>query len=409
MTDSALDQLIRLLPGDSDLDHDMVFARLRREDPVVWCEPIEGWVVTRWEDVTRVFEDADHFTPMAAGSGSSGIYGRTILHMTGTEHRRKAAILGRRMRNTRRLDGDIRALVTDLVEEFGAALPPAPEVADLKADFTSLVPLAVIGELMTMREATAFPDWYHRIVAASVSNVTGDPDIHARGIAARDDLFEWLTPEIAAKRDHPGDDLLSDLCTIEFEGEALTDQEIRSFCAFLLSAGIETTDRALVNLCCELIAHPDQWERLRSDRSLVPSAVAEILRHRPPVQASIRQAAVDVELGGVTIPGGHKVMVLLSAANHDESVFAQPDVFDVARFADDAGAQFTPAGANRGFGGGAHTCTGSLLAKVEMELALTYLLDRFSHMTHVGEPPPMQGFVLRSPAELRLHLHANAD
>ncbi|MEM7285745.1 MAG: cytochrome P450 [Actinomycetota bacterium] len=405
MTDTALEQLLRILPGDSDLDHDAVFARLRREDPVARCEAIDGWVVTRWTDVTRVFEDAEHFIPMAAGSGSSGIYGRTILHMTGVEHRRKAAILGRRMRNTRRLGGDIRSLVSELVQEFGAALPAAPTVADVKGDFTALVPLAVIGELMTMREATAFPDWYHRIVAASVSNVTGDPEVHARGVAARDDLFEWLTPEIVAKRDDPGDDLLSDLCTIEFEGEALTDDEIRSFCAFLLSAGIETTDRALVNLCCELIAHPEQWRRLQADRSLVPSAVAEILRHRPPVQASIRQAAVDVELAGVTIPAGEKVMVLLSAANHDEDVFTDPDRFDVGRFADDAGAQFTPAGANRGFGGGAHTCTGSLLAKLEMECALTYLLDHCTHMTHAADPPPMEGFVLRSPSRLELHLH----
>ena len=405
MADTALDDLTGILAGDSGRDHDAVFARLRDEAPVVRCEPIDGWVVTRWADVTAVFEDAERFSPMAAGSGTSGIYGRTILHMTGTEHRRKAAILGRRMRNTKRLTGDIGALVSSLVDEFGAALPSAPEPADLKRDFTSLVPLAVIGELMTMREATAFPDWYHRIVAASVSNVTGDPDVHARGVAARDDLFAWLTPEIAAKRETPGDDLLSDLCIVEHEGEALSDDEIRSFCAFLLSAGIETTDRALVNLCCELIAHPDQWERLRADRGLVPSAIAEILRHRPPVQASIRQAAGDVELSGVTIPGGDKVMVLLGAANHDPDVFENPDTFDVARFASDAGAQFTPAGANRGFGGGAHTCTGSLLAKLEMEVALDYLLDRCSHMSHVGEPPPLEGFVLRSPAELRVHLH----
>ena len=101
---------------------------------------------------------------------------------------------------------------------------------------------------MTMREATAFPDWYHQIVAASVSNVTGDPAIHQRGVEAREDLFAWLEPEITQKKECPTEDLFSDLCTIEYEQERLSNSEIKSFCAFLLSAGIETTDRALVNL-----------------------------------------------------------------------------------------------------------------------------------------------------------------
>jgi cytochrome P450 len=401
---TPLEELETLLPGDSGLDHYSTFARLRAEAPVVFCPPIEGWVVSRWDDVTRVFEDAEHFVPMGAGSGSSGIYGRTILHMTGAEHRRKAAILGRRMRSPKRLTGDIGDLVAQLVTDHGDRLPAGPATADVKAGFTSLVPLDVIGELMAMRGAAAFPDWYHRIVAASISNVTGDAAIHDRGVAARDDLFSWLDPEIDAKRSAPSEDLLSDLCTIEYEGDALTNDEIKSFCAFLLSAGIETTDRALVNLCRELIAHPDQWDRLKHDRSLVGSAVAEILRLRPPVQASIRQAAVDVELADVTIPAGDKVMVLLGSANHDDTVLDTPEVFDVGRFVNNANAQFTPAGINRGFGGGAHTCTGSLLAKLEMEVALEYLLDRFDHMAFARDPPPDIGFVLRSAATLELVL-----
>lgn len=401
---TPLEELETILPGDSGRDHYATFERLRSEAPVVFCEPMDGWVVTRWADVTRVFEDTDHFVPMAAGSGSSAIYGRTILHMTGVEHRRKAAILGRRMRNPRRLDGDIRLIVSRLVGEHGDRLPDGPTVADVKGLFTSLVPLDVIGELMAMRGATAFPTWYHRIVAASISNVTGDPDIHASGVAAREDLFGWLDPEIDANRADPHDNLLSDLCTIEYEGEALTNDEIKSFCAFLLSAGIETTDRALVNLCKELIAHPDQWHRLKDDRSLVPSAIAEILRLRPPVQASIRQAAQDTELSGVAIPAGDKVMVLLGSANHDPAVFADPRTFDVARFADNAGAQFTPAGTNRGFGGGAHNCTGSLLAKLEMEVSLEYLLDRFDHMSYPDQAPEDEGFVLRSAPTLDLVL-----
>ena len=403
---TPIDEFEALLPGTGG-DPYPTFARLRQDAPVEFSQAIDGWVVTRWADVTRVFEDADHFTPMEAGSGSSAIYGRTILHMTGEEHRRKRAILARRLRNPKRLSGDIGCLVADLVQEHGDTLVDGPASSDVKTAFTSPIPLDVIGALMTMRGAAAFPDWYHQIVAASISNVTGDLEIHQRGVAARDDLFEWLDPEIEAKRAEPADDLLSDLCTVSYEGEALTNAEVKAFCAFLLSAGIETTDRALVNLCRELIELPDQWQLLKDDRDLVPSAIAEILRLRPPVQASIRQAAVDTELGDREIRRGQKLMVLLGSANHDETVFDRADEFDVSRFVDNSAAQYTPAAQNRGFGGGAHNCTGSLLAKLEMEEALRYLLERFDRMEFAGPPPPDEGFVLRSAPSLDLVLHAS--
>lgn len=403
---TAVEELETFVEGTSPGDPYATFARLRRESPVAWSDRLQAWVVTRWADVTRCFEDEEHFGPMVAGTGSSAIYGRTILHMSGTEHRRKAAIVAKRIRSPRVLAGDLAELVATLVEECGAALPVAPEPAEVKQGLTSPVPLTVIAELMAMHDAAAFPEWYHRIVAASVSNVTADPAIHARGEAAREDLFSWLTPKIGEKRAAPSNDLLSDLCTIQFEGEQLSDDEVRSFCAFLLSAGIETTDRAMVNLCRELVRHPDQWVRLKADRSLVTSAVAEILRLRPPVQGSVRQAKVDVDLGGTAVGAGDKLILLLGAANHDDAVFPEPDVFDVGRFADNAGAQFTPVGPQRAFGGGAHTCTGSLLAKLEIEQVLSYLLDRFDRMEFAGDPPADQGFMLRSAPSLTLLLHA---
>lgn len=402
---TPLEEFDAMLPSGTDESPYPVFSRLRSEAPVFFNSKIDGWVVSRWADVTRVFENSDEFVPMEAGSGSSGIYGRTILHMTGDEHRRKVAILARRLRSPKRLSGDLRVMVESVTRDHGDRLPRDLAGADVKGGFTSAVPLDVIAELMAMQGATAFVDWYHRIVAASVSNVTGDQNVHASGVAARDELFAWLTPEIVSKRSDATDDLLSDLSTGEFEGARLSDDEVRSFCAFLLSAGIETTDRALVNLCRELVASPDHWYRLKQDPGLIPSAIAEILRLRPPVQASVRKAVHDVELSGTVIPKGDKVMVLLGSANHDESVFEDPEVFDLDRFGDKTGAQFTPAGPQRGFGGGAHTCTGSLLAKLEMEVAMEYLLERFDRMEFAGEPPAEEGFVLRSAPRLDLILH----
>jgi cytochrome P450 len=298
--------------------------------------------------------------------------------------------------------------VLAIVEECSEEFVDAPAIVDLKTSLTSVVPLAVIGELMALTDATAFPEWYHRIVAASVSNVTGDPGIHARGVAAREELFEFITPKIEARRQHPSDDLLSTLVTTEYEGERLSDDEVRSFTAFLMSAGIETTDRAMVNLLVALMLHPEQWRALQGDPDLVVPAIAEGLRYRAPVLGAIREAVAEVELGGATIRPGERLFLSLGSSNHDETMFADPGRFDITRFTGTSGGQFTQAAMLRSFGGGAHTCTGSLVAKVEMEEMLRHLLTNYDRLEFAGEVPGDVGFYLRSPASLEVMMHPAA-
>lgn len=401
---SALAELEAFARGETAPDPYPIFARLRAEAPVAWSEPLQAWLVTGWAEVTRGFRDAAAFVPIAAGAGSSGIYGRTLLHMTGDEHRRKAAIVARRIRNRRELRGPLRERIEDLVDGLLADVPTGAPV-EIRAALTTPLPLTVIAELMTMHDAVRFPQWYHDLAGASVSNVNRDPAVHARGVAAKAEIDAWLDPAIAAKRRAPTDDLLSDLCTLEYEGERLADAEIRSNSAFFLAAGIETTDRALVSLLGVLATDPGQWALLRADPTLVASAVAEVLRWKAPVQGSVRQAATDVELGGTTVRAGEKLILLLGAANRDPAVFPDPDTFDVTRFAAGPDPQFTPAGPLRAFGGGEHTCTGSLLAKLEMEVALERLLRDVVRLEVSGAPPADAGFMLRSAPELTLVLH----
>jgi len=382
-----------------------IFARMRDEAPAMWSEPLQAWVMTRWEHVSRMFEDAESFGPLMNQPGTSSIFGRALLQMTGDEHRRKDAIIAKRIRSPKRLAGDLGQMIAALAQEFGDALPAAPEVADLRRGFTEPVPLGVIAELVDMTEAGNFRHWYHDIVSAGISNVNKDPEIHARGERARDELFAFVTPTIEDRRKCPGDELLSDLCSMEYEGERLSDDEVRSFSAFLLSAGIETTDRGSANLFKHLIVHPDQWRRLKDDRSLVASAVTEILRYRPPVQGTIRLALADVVVDGTTIPQGSKVFSFIASANHDPSKFDDPETFDVGRFVGNERPNYTLMGPVRAFGAGEHTCTGSLLAKLEMERSLEYLLDRFDHMTFAGDVPPDAGLMLRSPSSLDVLLH----
>lgn len=383
-----------------------IFRRMREETPALWVEPLQAWVLTRWDDITSMLEDGEKFGPLMNQPGTSSIFGRAILQMSGDEHRRKDAILAKRLRGPRYLGSTIEEIVSGLVLEYGEQLPVAPEAADLRTGLTEPVPLGAIAELMDMGEASNFRNWYNDIVAAGTSNVTRDPVVHAQGEAARDELYDFVTPSIEERRGCPGDELLSDLCSMEYEGERLSDDEVRSFTAFLLSAGIETTDRALANLVKHLILQPEQWLRLKDEPELVSSAVTEILRYRPPVHVTIRMAKHDLDVEGTTIPEGSKVMSFVSSANHDTSRFEDPEVFDVGRFQGEERPNYTPIGPVRAFGGGPHTCTGSLLAKLEMERTLEYLLDRFDRFEFAGDVPPDTGIVLRSPTNLDVVLHA---
>lgn len=214
--------------------------------------------------------------------GGSAIFGRINAHMSGLEHRHKTAILARRLRNPRQLTGELHQFVRRSVEECAA-------------------------------------DCCHYSVAASVSNVTGDPDVHARGRAARTSVCEFVTPSIPAARGNAGDNLLGDLSAAVYEAKPLTDHKVTSFCVFLLVAGIETTDRATVNILVQLIERPDVWILLRHEPDLVHSAIAEGLRRCPPVHGAYSDAKADVVMGDRTIRAGDPVFLVLSSANRDSN------------------------------------------------------------------------------------------
>jgi cytochrome P450 len=380
------------------------FYRAARAEAPVRSAAFDGWVISRYDDVRAVLADDGRFAPLGYGAGSSIIHGRTILHMEGDEHRRKSAVLARHLRNTRLLEGVQREYVRSAAIRLADALPRR-EVVDMKPAFTTPLPLDVTAWLMDIAEAPDFRSLYDTIVAAGASNLRGDPEVQRRGVEARETLFAFVTPLIEQRRADPGDDLLSVLCSTEYEGVRLSDDEIRSFCSFLLAAGVETTDRALSSLLSLLWQHPDQWELLRERRDLLKAACAEGLRFSPPVHALSRGCQVDTELGGQPIRAGERVVVLMGAANRDPAVFADPDHFDVTRFADQPDKEFGARARILSFGAGTHLCTGSQLAKMEIVEALDVLLDRLAAVRFAdGAPPPEVGYVLRSPAHLRVVL-----
>ncbi|MGH7865558.1 MAG: cytochrome P450, partial [Candidatus Binataceae bacterium] len=156
----------------------------------------------------------------------------------------------------------------------------------------------------------------------------------------------------------------------EIDGDKLEEWEVLGFCILLLVAGNETTTNLLSNMLNILVERPDLWRRLRDDRALVEVAIEETLRYESPVQQLIRMATRDVEIGGRKIFQSQPVAVCYGAANRDPAVFPDPDTFRLDR-------DWTR---HLGFGAGIHYCLGAPLARVESQISLNALLDRFSSL-----------------------------
>jgi cytochrome P450 len=375
----------------------------REHAPIFWSEAFNGWVVSRYSDTKRVLFDEECFGPLTIGAGSSIIHGRSILQMEGDEHRRKGAILAKTLRNTRLLETTQRDFTRTLSAQLFAAFPNTGDF-DLKEGFTTKLPLGVTSWVMDIAEAPNFRSNYDAIVAGGASNLRGDASVQARAQQARTELFAFITPLIEYRRKNPGDDLLSTLCSAEFEGDTLSDDEIRSFCSFLLAAGVETTDRSLSSLMKHLISHPHIWHQLKQDRSLVLPAIVESLRWAPPVHAVSRGARIDTEIAGQLVKKGERIVTMMASGNRDPEVFENPDEFVVDRFKDTASKEFSSKATILSFGYGLHLCTGSLLAKMEMVEGLEVLLDNVEEFEFSRGVPDDVGYVLRSPAHLMVNM-----
>ena len=344
----------------------------------------ELFTVSSYELAQQVLTDHERFSSAATAMTVGPVMGRTILEMDPPEHQRHRALVARAFR-ARVLDqwrdAVIGATVTELVDAF-----VADGHADLVPQLTFPFPVRVIARILGLPEAD-WPDFVRLStqVIAVMRNWDG-------AVAAGRELRGYFAEIIADRRKHPRDDLVSQLIAAEVDGRRLSDDEIYPFLLLLLPAGVETTYRSSGNLLFGLLSHPDQLDRVRADRSLVPQAIEETLRWETPVLSVARLATQDVELGGVRIPAGGFVAVSLGAANRDPHRYADPDAFDVMR----EDVQSTA------FGNGIHKCLGMHLARMEMRVLLDAVLDRLPglRLDPAAEDTHIHGLIFRSPPNL---------
>ncbi|MFG1805500.1 cytochrome P450 [Streptomyces sp. NPDC049040] len=372
---------------------------MREHHPLIRHEATGSYLVSRYEDVARAFKDPV-FTSDNYEWQLAPVHGRTILQMDGTEHSVRRALVAPAFRGR-----ELREKFLPVIERNAAELIDgfrAEGRADLVADFATRFPINVIVDMLGLDRADhdRFHGWYTAIIAF-LGNLSQDPDVTAAGLRTREELAAYMLPVIRERRAHPGDDLLSTLCTAEIDGVAMSDEDVKAFVSLLLAAGGETTDKAVAGVFRNLLANPEQLAAVRADRSLIAAAFAETLRFTPPVHMIMRQPSRDVALSGGTVPAGATVTCLIGAANRDPARYAEPDTYDIHRKDLTTANAFSAAADHLAFALGRHFCVGALLAKAEIEVGVGRLLDAMPDVVPDGPGlPPEQGLFTRGAGSL---------
>jgi pulcherriminic acid synthase len=401
-----LEQFEAVVAGDLSVNRHAVYAQLRERHPIFFSPRLQAWVLTRYDDVKFVLEDEDAFYHLSEGPGAP-VFGRSLLQWRGREHNKKAGPVVKRIRSPRSFKEGLEEIVRTTTVEMADKLP-MDETIDLKQSYTMWMPLLVITGILDIHEAGAFRDWYHTMAQGGVSSIS-NPGAKEAALKARQEIHDMLEPIVEARRKDPGEDLVSDLAVAKYDGEQFPFDEIVSTVAFLLTAGVETTERVLASLFRHMALHPDEWTAIRArrqDENFLMSLSAEALRYYPPVHGLTRGVAEASTFHDVTVPKDDRLMLSLASANRDEHHFERAQEFDPERWLGNAERQFVAGGKILPFGSGRHHCAGSRLAGVEMVHGIRELAERVSVIEPSGEMPEAEGFVLVSPNYLPVTLRA---
>jgi cytochrome P450 len=378
-----------------------VYEELRRDAPVSYFEPTGQWLISRHADVNALLRDRR--------------LGRSYLHVATDEefgrepepefqepfwrviragmldveppvHTRLRRLVSRAFtpRMVESLRPRVRAIAGGLVDAYVER-----GGGDLIADVAEPLPVTVIAEMLGIPE----PDrpllrpWSADICGMYELNPA--PEAQHTAVRAASEFAGYLKSLARDRRANPGDDLVSALAQID----ELTEDELVGTCVLLLNAGHEATVNVTGNGWWSLFRNPAELGRLREDRSLLPTAVEELMRWDTPLQMFERWVLEDIEVHGVRIPRGTEVALLFGSANRDETVFDDPDRLDVGR-ADNP---------HISFGAGIHFCLGAPLARIELIESFGALLDRAAKLELRREPEWKPGYVIRGLHSLELN------
>lgn len=353
------------------------YRELRNTTPVVWNDVTNFWALLKYEDVRFVsghpltfsstkgitIPDPDQPSPVQEGN---------LIFTDPPRHRqlRKLINSGFTRRQVSLLEPKVREIVKGILD----GVDPSRDY-EFAEEIAAPLPTRLIAEML----GAPPEDWEQFRTWSDAAVGTADPDIELDHLVALGQLYEYFTQLISARRSGEVSgqcDLLSILAAAEVDGERLSDEDLLNFSFLLLVAGNETTRNLIALGTLALIDHPDQFAKLRSDPSLLPGAVEEMLRFTSPVTHMARCATQDIEIRGHKIKAGDTVVMLYGAANRDEEIFGPTsEEFDITRNPNP----------HIAFGAGEHACLGAQLARLEARVMFEVLLGAYPSIELTGD------------------------
>jgi cytochrome P450 len=370
------------------------YARLREADPV-HRRPDGDWILTRYADCQGVLADPRcssnpaHESRPSEGSPARQEGSNLLLFLDPPDHTRLRRLVSKAF-TPRRVE-ELRPRIANLVDALLDEVDGEPTFNLLEA-LAFPLPVIVICELMGVpaEDRGNLKDW------STAASRLLDPDVEGEtlelGLLSAMGLAGYFDALFEERRRAPQDDLVSGLVAAEEEGDRLTADELRAITVLLFIAGHETTMNLIGNGTYALLQHPDQLALVRDDPEMARSAVEELLRYDGPVHVTARVPTEDIDVGGTPIAAGERMVVALGAANRDPAQYPDPDRLDVTR---EDNRHLT-------FSHGIHFCLGASLARVEGQVAIPRLLQRFPDLALAAEPTYREHLVLRGLTELQV-------
>ncbi|WP_405924524.1 cytochrome P450 [Streptomyces sp. NBC_00035] len=382
------------------------YEELRARGRVHYFEPTKQWLVPHHADVSALLrdrrlgrtyqhrfthEDFGRTAPSPENEPFHVLNDHGMLDLEPPDHTRIRRLVSKAF--TPRTVEQLKPYVDQLAGELVGRLVAAGG-GDLLTDVAEPLPVSVIAEMLGIPESDRAPlrPWSADICGMYEMNPS--QETAAKAVRASEEFTAYLLGLIEERRKEPGEDLISGLIAAYDEGERLTEQEMISTCVLLLNAGHEATVNATVNGWWALFRNPGQLAALRADRSLVPTAVEELMRYDTPLQLFERWVLDDIEIDGTTIPRGSEIAMLFGSANHDPAVFTAPEELDLSR----------PDNPHISFSAGIHYCIGAPLARLELTASLRALLSQAPTLTLTAEPVRKPAFVIRGLEGLRVEI-----
>ena len=366
---------------------------LRAEGKPVWHEGMQMFLAARHVDANDVFRNKSlgrifkEKSPEFEWEIFNWLHSDSILDSEPPKHTRLRSLVAKAF-NRQKIEG-MRPSVGRITEQLLDAIDEkvkSGQTFDLIADYAEPLPVKIIADLLGFPESEEhlLRPWSQAIVKMYEVNPSVQYQNEAK--AAAKEFADYVRALAESRKKIPGADLISDLASVEENGEKLNMHELVATCVLLLNAGHEASVNAFGNGMVAALQRPDQVALLRENpRGITETALEEFMRFDAPLHLFERTATADTELGGVSIKEGQKIAALIGSANRDETVFSNPESMDLTR----------DPNPHIGFGAGIHFCLGAPLARLEMSVSLPALWERYPHMQLAGEAIRRPTFVLR--------------